>query len=127
MSYLLDTNALIGLLFCPDILSEDANRIMQESEELSVSIASLCELGIKQSIGKIDIDASAADITDACKKLDVSILAISPEHIDRMRILPLIHRDPFDRIIIAQAITEDMVLITKDNIIPQYKEVEILW
>lgn len=41
MSYLLDTNALIGLLFCPDILSEDANRIMQESEELSVSIASL--------------------------------------------------------------------------------------
>jgi PIN domain nuclease of toxin-antitoxin system len=44
-----------------------------------------------------------------------------------MRILPLIHRDPFDRIIIAQAITEDMVLITKDNIIPQYKEVEILW
>jgi len=39
----------------------------------------------------------------------------------------LIHRDPFDRIIIAQAITEDMVLITKDNTIPQYKEVEILW
>lgn len=77
MSYLLDTNALIGLLFCPDILSEDANQIIQESEKLSVSIASLWELGIKQSIGKIDIDASAADISDACKKLDVSILAIS--------------------------------------------------
>ena len=62
MRYLLDTNALIGLLFCPDILSEDANRIMQESDALAVSIASLWELGIKQSIGKIDIDASAEDI-----------------------------------------------------------------
>jgi PIN domain nuclease of toxin-antitoxin system len=127
MSYLLDTNALIGLLFCPDILSEDANRIMQESDALAVSIASLWELGIKQSIGKIDIDASAEDISDACRRLDVNILSIAPGHIDRMRNLPLIHRDPFDRIIIAQAIIEDMVLITKDSIIPQYKEVKTLW
>lgn len=127
MNYLLDTNALIGMLFCPDLLSEDANRIIRESVELSVSIASFWEPGIKQSLGKIDIDASAEDISDACEKLKVSILPITPGHIDRMRDLPFIHRDPFDRIIIAQAITEDMVLITKDSIIPQYKEVNTLW
>ena len=44
-----------------------------------------------------------------------------------MRELPLIHRDPFDRMIIAQALTEDMILITKDSIIPQYEEVITLW
>ena len=127
MRYLLDTNALIGLLFCPDILSEDADRIIQESDDLSVSIVSLWELGIKQSIGKIDVDASAADISDACKKLKIRIISIAPKHIDQMRNLPWIHRNPFDRIIIAQAIIEDMVLITKDSIIPQYDEVKILW
>ena len=52
MKYLLDTNALIGLLFYPDILSENANKIIQESDELYISIASLWELGIKQSIGR---------------------------------------------------------------------------
>ncbi len=127
MSYLLDTNALIGLLFCPDILSENANRIIQESDDLFVSIASLWELGIKQSIGKIDIDTTAAEIADACKKLEISILPIIPGHIDTMRNLPLIHRDPFDRIIMAQAIMEDLVLISKDSIIPHYEEVKTLW
>ncbi len=60
MSYLLDTNALIGVLFCPAILSENANNIILESEELYVSIASLWELGIKQSIGKFDVDSSGS-------------------------------------------------------------------
>ena len=61
------------------------------------------------------------------KRFDRSAVLSGNKHIDRMRILPLIHRDPFDRIIIAQAITEGMVLITKDSIIPQYKEVDTLW
>ncbi len=127
MKYLLDTNALIGVLFNPDILSKDASKIIQESEELYISIASLWELGIKQSIGKIDIDASAVDIEDACVKLDIRFLPIIPKHIDRMRELPLIHRDPFDRIIIAQALIEEMILITKDSIIPHYEEVITVW
>ena len=90
-------------------------------------IASFWELGIKQSIGKIDIDASAVDMENACIRLDIGILPIIPGHIDRMRELPLIHRDPFDRIIIAQALTEDMILITKDSIIPLYQEVKTIW
>ena len=127
MKYLLDTNALIGLLFYPDVLSENANKIIQESDELYISIASLWELGIKQSIGKIDIDASAEEIEEACIKLDIRFLPIDPKHIDRMSSLPLIHRDPFDCIIIGQALTEDMILVTKDSIIPQYGEVMTLW
>lgn len=79
-------------------------------------------MGIKQSIGKIDIDASAVDIEEACKKLDIGILPIAPVHIDRMRGIPMVHRDPFDRIIMAQALIEDMTIITKDSVIPQYKD-----
>lgn len=127
MKYLLDTNALIGLLFRPDLLSRDANQIIQESDELYISIVSLWEIGIKQSIGKIDIDASAVDIEEACIKLNIVVLSLGSRHIDRMKKLPLIHRDPFDRIIIAQALTEDMVLVTKDNTIPKYEEVKTLW
>ena len=127
MKYLLDTNALIGLLFYPDILSKNANKIIQESDDLYISIAFLWELGIKQSIGKIDIDASAEEIEEACIKLDIRFLPIAPKHIDRMSSLPLIHRAPFDRIIIGQALTEDMILVTKDSIIPQYGEVMTLW
>ncbi len=127
MRYLLDTNALIGLLFQPELLSPDACKIILKSDQLYVSIISFWEIGIKQAIGKIDIEASAVDIENACKDLKISLLPLKCNYIDAMKILPLIHRDPFDRIIIAQAIVEDMILITKDKTIPLYKEVKTLW
>ncbi|MBQ7436714.1 MAG: type II toxin-antitoxin system VapC family toxin [Oscillospiraceae bacterium] len=127
MKYLLDTNALIGLLFSPAFLSDDAREIVEQSSELYVSIISLWELGIKQSIGKIDIDASAEELESFCNELGISVVTILASEIDVMKTLPLIHRDPFDRLLIAQAIFRDMTLITKDERIPQYPNVRVLW
>ena len=115
--YLLDTNALIGFLFYPDLLSKDAKKILAEASNISVSIMSLWEIGIKQSIGKIDIDASASEIESACNELEITVAPLKPSYIDSMRTLPSIHRDPFDRIIIAQAITDNLTIVTKDSII----------
>ena len=125
--YLLDTNALIGVLFSPDLLSETAKKIAIESEDLGVSIVALWEIGIKQSIGKIDIESSSEEIEAACTKLGISVYPLKASYIDAMRNLPQIHKDPFDRIMIAQAMEEDLSLITRDSIIPQYPNVSVMW
>jgi PIN domain nuclease of toxin-antitoxin system len=83
-------------------------------------------VAIKQSIGKLDIDASIPEIVDACSALKIDRLPLQPEHIERIKSLPLIHRDPFDRLIISQAIMENLTIITMDQTIPQY-EVKTLW
>ena len=125
--YLLDTNALIGVLFSPDLLSETAKEIVIESEALGDRIAALWEIGIKQSIGKIDIESSAEEIEAACTKLGICVYPLKASYIDAMRNLPQIHKDPFDRIMIAQAMEEDLSLITRDSIIPQYPNVSVMW
>ena len=127
MKYLLDTNALIGLLFRPDFLSGIAKSILRTSDNLSVSIASLWEIGIKKSIGKLELDATAEDLSNMCADLGIRLLPLSPKHIDIMCSLEKIHKDPFDRIIISQALEEGMILITSDTIIPQYKGLKTLW
>ena len=124
--YLLDTNALICALFAPDRLSSSARKTIENSEHLLVSMASLWEIAIKQSIGKLDIDASIPEIVDACSALKIDRLPLQPEHIERIKSLPPIHRDPFDRLIISQAIMEHLTIITMDQTIPQY-EVKTLW
>ena len=124
--FILDTNALIGLLFFPDILSDNAKVTLQNEETLIVSIVSLWEIGIKQSIGKIDIDTKSSEIARACVTNGIQIIGIKPEHIDNLSMLPMIHKDPFDRLIIAQALCEDYIILTKDTIIPQY-DVKTLW
>ena len=127
MRYLLDTNALIGFLFNPSLLSDTAKKIVTGREDLGVSIMVLWEIGIKQSIGKINISSSAADIENACEKLNVSIYPLKAIYIDVMRQLPQIHKDPFDRIMIAQAITEGLTFVTRDSIIPRYPGLNVVW
>ncbi len=127
MKYLLDTNALIGLLFRPDFLSSASRAVIEESDELYVSIISLWEIGIKQSIGKLEIDSNTYDIERSCTELNISQLPLTALHIDRMKSLPLHHRDPFDRILIAQACVENMIMITSDSNISKYEEIKTLW
>ena len=125
--YLLDTNALIGILFHPSLLSDTAKKIAVESDRLGVSIIALWEIGIKQAIGKISISSSAEDIENACKKVGISVHPLKPAYIDTMRGLPPIHKDPFDRIMIAHAIVEDLAFVTRDSIIPGYPGLKAVW
>ena len=126
MRYLLDTNVLIYFLSSPDELSAKAKRIVQTAPELYVSMASLWEIGIKQSLGKLHIGLTPAEIEKHCLEREISILPIRASAIDRLKDLPDIHRDPFDRLLVAQAQDEGLVLVTRDQIIPKYP-VETIW
>ena len=124
--YLLDTNALLFFLYDSEKLSKKASEIIFKDEKISVSIVSMWEIAIKSSIGKLEIKSSISKIADTCEKEQIDILSIKPFHLDEISKLPPIHGDPFDRLIIAQATTENLVIITKDETIPQYN-VKVLW
>lgn len=125
--YLLDTNALLYFLYDSTKLSKKASDIIyRNNEKIHVSIASFWEIAIKSSIGKLVIKSSISKIAETCEKEQFEILSIKPLHLDNIRQLPRIHGDPFDRLIISQAMTENLVIITKDETIPQY-DIKTIW
>lgn len=125
--YLLDTNALLYFLYDSDKLSKRAADVIYANDEkICVSIVSLWEIAIKASIGKLEIRSSISKIAKTCEKEQLDLLPIKPFHLDEIGQLPAIHGDPFDRMIISQAIAEELVIITKDAVIPQYS-VKVLW
>ncbi len=125
--YLLDTNALLYFLYDSDNLSKRAaDVIYSNNDRICVSIVSLWEIAIKASIGKLEIRSSISKIAETCEKEQLELLPVKPFHLDEIGQLPAIHGDPFDRMIISQAIAEDLTIITKDAVIPQYP-VKVLW
>ena len=125
--YLLDTNALLYFLYDSEKLSRRASDIIYYNDEkISVSIVSMWEIAIKSSIGKLKIKSSISRIAETCEKEQLDILPIKPLHLDEIGRLPAIHGDPFDRLIVSQAIAENLIIITKDGTIPRY-DVEVLW
>ncbi len=125
--YLLDTNALLFFLYDSEKLSKRAsNVIYYNDEKISVSIVSMWEVAIKSSIGKLKIKSSISKIAETCEREQLDILSIKPFHLDEIGRLPMIHGDPFDRLIISQAIAENLIIITKDRTIPLYN-VKVLW
>ncbi len=126
MRYLLDTNALLYIFSAPSKLSARARRIVRGESDLSVSIVSFWEIAIKQSIGKLKFSMTIPELEALCLERDIQVLGLRADAIERMRGLPQIHGDPFDRMLIAQAQTEDMVIVTHDRVIPQYP-VRTVW
>ncbi len=127
MGYLLDTNVLIFYLYNPGQLSKDAVDIVHnEQNQVYVSIVSLWEIAIKSSIGKLEIKNSMEEIAGICRKYKIELLTIEPSHLDRIAKLPQIHGDPFDRLIISQALAENLIIVTRDSIIPKYN-VNTIW
>lgn len=118
--YILDTHALLWYLTDSDRMSEELKDFISNSETVAVSIASLWEIAIKQSLGKLKIDFTIFQIEQVCYQKDILILPIKPVELDMICNLPKIHGDPFDRLIICQTIQESAILITTDSIIPQY-------
>lgn len=125
--YLLDTNALLYFLYDSEKLSQKASDIIYHNDaKICVSIVSMWEIAIKSSIGKLQIKSSISKIADTCENEQFEILPIKPFHLDEIGRLPAIHGDPFDRLIISQAISENLVIVTKDETIPLY-HVNVLW
>ena len=117
MKILLDTNALLWLLQDSPLLSVSAREHIEKATEITVSEVSLWEISIKVSIGKLlPIPELFATIHD----LGFRRLNLRDAHLSAYENLPLIHRDPFDRMLVAQALSENLALLTSDTILKKY-------
>lgn len=124
--YLMDTCAFLWFLEDSGNLSAKAKDVIQKSEGLYLSVASLWEIAIKKSIHKLAIAKSMIGIEEICHSLRIDILPISAQYLERIQQLPMIHGDPFDRLIIAAALEENLSLITNDSKIMQY-DIKLCW
>ena len=118
MRLLLDTHSLLWAIFEPKKLSIEAQEVIANKNSVAyTSIASLWEIAIKRNLGRLDVPDN---FFDAIEYGGYELLNITIPHIKDYTSLPLHHRDPFDRILIAQAISERLTLITRDKNIDQY-------
>lgn len=123
MVVLLDTHVLLWTLDSPERLSQDAVDLI-ESPETTVyfSAASIWEIAIKTALGKIDFQYSPEDIAQAAKDTGFIELPVSAAHGAKVAHLPLHHRDPFDRLLIAQVLLMPAQLFTADSALVPYSE-----
>lgn len=118
--YLIDTNILLFSFAQTEKLSTKVKHILQTEDAIFISMASFWEIEIKRNLGKLDIPFSPKELMNYCLEQNYSILNINIEHISELEKLPKIHKDPFDRLIICQAISENFTILTADTIIPKY-------
>ncbi len=123
MRFLVDTHALLWALGEPSALSPAARDAIADPSNLSViSSASLWECAIKVPIGKLELPE---DFFDSVPEAGYEMMPIRISHLNVYRTLPMHHRDPFDRMLVAQARAEALTLISRDPEIAKY-DVEIL-
>lgn len=127
MNFLIDTHAVIWFITNDDNLPQKTKALIEDTDnKCMVSIASLWEIGIKHSLGRLDLKSNLVKIFQIIEQSGFGALPITPEHILENTGLDFHHRDPFDRIIIAQAISENMAVITKDEQFKHYP-VKVIW
>jgi PIN domain nuclease of toxin-antitoxin system len=123
---LLDTAVLIFAVESPERLSKRAMAILKSPENLrELSSVSLTEIAIKTTLGKLKFSAEIA--RQAIQDMDIRILPFTAGHAYRLFELPAYHRDPFDRQIIAQALSEDIPVVTPDEKFRAYETITIVW
>lgn len=119
--YLLDTHIILWLASKPELLSKKAKQLLLNPENsFFVSAASAWEVAIKLSLNKLNLAGSVTTFYKICSKNSISLLGIEQQHLEQLANLPLIHKDPFDRLIIATALAEGLTLVTADNNIHNY-------
>lgn len=120
MRILLDTHMLLWTLAAPARLSPQARRLIADSD-VYVSAASIWEISIKAAIGKLQ--ASPVEVLEALQPAGFVELPVTGLHAARVLTLPPFHRDPFDRLLVAQALSEPMRLLTNDDALAAYGEI----
>ena len=131
--FLLDSHVLLWMaLDDPQLDSRVLARLVEPGTPLLVSAAGIAELCIKASSGKLalpfdsGVDARTG-FEDMLDRLEVAALPIAMAHAVLLRDLPLHHRDPFDRLIIAQAMCENLTIVTHDHAFAAYEGLTVLW
>lgn len=121
MDLLLDTHAFIWFLNGDSQLPEGVKNLISDGlNKCYLSIGSIWEIAIKVSLKKLELQGDFNDIAGFLIDNDIEILPITFNHIQRLIQLEVYHRDPFDRIIIAQTLTENLTVATKDEIFERY-------
>ena len=128
MKLLLDTHVFIWWSGEPDKLSEKAlDACENRANRLILSIVSIWEMQIKMQLGKLKLKRSLKDLVENQQNINnLQILPVSPNHIFMLDNLPMHHSDPFDRLLISQAIEEKLFLVSKDDKFSDYA-VKLLW
>ena len=128
MKLLLDTHAFLWWDSAPEQLSPRALSLCEDTNNLlHLSVASLWEIQIKTQIGKLKMFMSLPDLVLSQQEANnLVIVSVQARHTYALDDLPTLHRDPFDRIIVAQAKTERLCIISHDDIVRQYP-VDVEW
>ncbi|MGL6225402.1 MAG: type II toxin-antitoxin system VapC family toxin [Thermoguttaceae bacterium] len=121
MKYLLDTHTLLWYASGDERLPSTARQIIQDvQQEAFVSIVTLWEIAIKLQLGKLNLGRTLDEFIVFTAQNDFRWLGITPSHILEYALLPLHHKDPFDRMLIAQTLSENMLFIGCDSIFDVY-------
>jgi len=127
MNILLDTHTLIWAVTLDKHLTQRNRRILENADNRClVSVASLWEMGIKYSIGKLKLKHDLKEIFEIIETTGFEILPITVEHILINSSLPLHHRDPFDRILVSQAMADGLSIMSTDEVFKHYN-VKTVW
>ena len=128
MRLLLDTHTFIWWDSDPARLSSRARELLYDQEnELLVSVASVWEMQIKLQLGKLQLAMALEDLVAAQQEVNgVEVLPVALGHVFALGSLPPHHKDPFDRLLVAQANAEDAALVSGDPVLAQYP-VRLLW
>ena len=121
MNLLLDTHVLLWMASTPEKLSQEAlGLVEQEANSLHFSVVSLWEASIKYSLGKKDFGYEPRQFRRGLLRAGLQELQITSEHVIRVSELQMLHRDPFDRLLVVQSQVEDLTLVTSDAAVAQY-------
>jgi PIN domain nuclease of toxin-antitoxin system len=123
MQLLIDTQIFIWSVMDSSRLGTQARRIMLDAVQVFVSAASVWEIAIKVKIGKLE--GEPKEFVAAITKSGFIELPVSAHHAEIVHELPLYHRDPFDRMLIAQALSEPLRLLTTDGTLGRYSELVV--
>jgi PIN domain nuclease of toxin-antitoxin system len=117
---LLDTHIALWAVVGSKRLAPRAREVILAADEVFVSAASLWEIAIKHGLGRGDMPISSAQALQAFHDAGYALLDIRPEYALAVELLAPIHNDPFDRMLVAQALTEPLTLVTRDAIVASY-------
>ncbi|MBM3515873.1 MAG: type II toxin-antitoxin system VapC family toxin [Alphaproteobacteria bacterium] len=122
MRLLLDTNVVIWILTSPDaMLKSTHDELVSGDHDAQCSVVSLWEIAIKQSLGKLELPGPIETwLPGRLGLAQIDVMPTTPEHAYGVRTLPFVHRDPFDRLLIAQAQHERMMIVTRDRVFERY-------
>jgi len=125
---LVDTHVLLWAIASPErIPAAWRERLESPENEILFSAASIWELAIKVQIGRLDLGVTLLEIAEEAERMGFRELPVVSPHASGVQHLPMLHRDPFDRLLVSQAIHEPARLLTADRILAEYSElVELL-